>query len=33
MSIMRASRLHEIGGHFSIDEVPVPTPREHDVLV
>lgn len=30
---MRAARLHEIGGKFSIDELPVPEPREHDVLV
>lgn len=30
---MRAARLHEIGGHFSIDELPVPSPGPHDVLV
>lgn len=33
MSMMRAARLHEIGGSFAIDEVPVPTPGKHDVLV
>lgn len=33
MSMMKAARLHQIGGRFSVDEVPVPTPGEHDVLV
>lgn len=33
MKTMRAARLHEIGGSFSIDELPVPTPGPHDVLV
>ncbi|WP_211091359.1 alcohol dehydrogenase catalytic domain-containing protein [Pseudothauera rhizosphaerae] len=33
MTSMRAARLHEIGGKFSIDEMPIPEPREHDVLV
>ncbi|MDO9599177.1 MAG: alcohol dehydrogenase catalytic domain-containing protein [Azoarcus sp.] len=33
MAMMKAARLHEIGGKFSIDEVEVPTPGKHDVLV
>ncbi|AYC32360.1 alcohol dehydrogenase [Pseudomonas cavernae] len=33
MSMMRAARLHEIGGKFTFDEVPMPVPGEHDVLV
>jgi len=33
MTMMKAARLHEIGGKFSIDEVPVPKPGKHDVLV
>jgi D-arabinose 1-dehydrogenase-like Zn-dependent alcohol dehydrogenase len=30
---MRAARLHEIGGRFRVDDVPVPEVRELDVLV
>jgi D-arabinose 1-dehydrogenase-like Zn-dependent alcohol dehydrogenase len=33
MSMMKAARLHEIGGQFTFDEVPLPTPGEYDVLV
>lgn len=33
MQMMKAARLHEIGGKFRIDEVPVPTPGTHDVLI
>jgi D-arabinose 1-dehydrogenase-like Zn-dependent alcohol dehydrogenase len=33
MSMMKAARLHEIGGRFSFDEVPLPIPGDHDVLV
>lgn len=33
MSMMKAARLHEIGGKFSIDEVSIPVPGKHDVLV
>ncbi|WP_068636768.1 alcohol dehydrogenase catalytic domain-containing protein [Thauera butanivorans] len=33
MEMMRAARLHEIGGAFQIDEVPLPVPGKHDVLV
>ena len=33
MSIMKAARLHEIGGKFIIDELPIPTPGSHDVLI
>ena len=33
MSMMRAARLHEIGGRFSIDQIPIPTPGRHEVLV
>ncbi|MNF38433.1 Sorbitol dehydrogenase [compost metagenome] len=33
MAMMKAARLHEIGGKFSIDEVPQPQPGPHDVLV
>lgn len=32
-AMMKAARLHEIGGQFSIDEVPVPVPGANDVLV
>jgi alcohol dehydrogenase len=32
-SKMRAARLHEIGGQFRVDEVPVPKVRDTDVLV
>lgn len=30
---MRAARLHDVGGRFQVDEMPVPTVRETDVLV
>jgi NADPH:quinone reductase-like Zn-dependent oxidoreductase len=33
MNMMRAARLHEIGGSFSIDEIPIPTPGRQEVLV
>lgn len=33
MTMMKAARLHEIGGKFSVDELPVPKPGKHDVLV
>jgi threonine dehydrogenase-like Zn-dependent dehydrogenase len=32
-NMMRAARLHQIGGRFQVDEVPVPHVRELDVLV
>lgn len=30
---MRAARLHEVGGRFRIDELPIPAIRPNDVLV
>jgi threonine dehydrogenase-like Zn-dependent dehydrogenase len=30
---MRAARLHEIGGRFRVDQVPIPAVRDTDVLV
>ena len=33
MATMKAARLHEIGGKFAVDEVEIPTPGMHDVLV
>ncbi len=30
---MRAARLHQVGGPFVIDEVPIPNPRPTDVVV
>lgn len=33
MNTMKAARLHEIGGKFQIDDVPVPVPGKGDVLV
>lgn len=33
MSLMKAARLHEIGGRFVVDDIPVPPPGPHDVLV
>jgi alcohol dehydrogenase len=30
---MRAARMHRVGGAMSIDTLPVPQPRPHDVLV
>jgi len=33
VSMMQAARLHEIGGRFVVDSIPVPTPGPHDVLV
>jgi alcohol dehydrogenase len=31
--MMRAARMHEVGGPMSIDTIPVPTPASEDVLV
>lgn len=33
MSMMKAARLHEIGGRFIVDEVNMPKPAPNDVLV
>ncbi len=33
MAVMRAARIHEIGGQFVVDELPVPEPGPRDVLV
>jgi len=33
MTTMKAARLHDIGGRFIIDEMPIPTPGPNDVLV
>ncbi|WP_411687119.1 alcohol dehydrogenase catalytic domain-containing protein [Acinetobacter indicus] len=33
MNIMKAARLHTIGGQFTIDELPIPEPGPNDVLV
>ncbi|WP_260602932.1 alcohol dehydrogenase catalytic domain-containing protein [Pseudomonas aeruginosa] len=33
MTTMTAARLHTIGGKFSFDQVPLPQPGPHDVLV
>jgi len=33
MSLMKAARLHNIGRTFSIDEISIPKPGVHDVLV
>ncbi|MCY1491105.1 putative zinc-type alcohol dehydrogenase-like protein YdjJ [compost metagenome] len=33
MEMMKAARLHEIGGRFSVEDVPRPQPGAHDVLV
>lgn len=33
MPTMTAARLHKIGGTFVLDEIPVPEPGVHDVLV
>ena len=33
MATMRAARLHEVGGAFTIDEVDRPTPGEQDVII
>ena len=33
MTMMKAARLHEIGGRFTFDDIPQPVPGEHDVLV
>ncbi|WPP44896.1 alcohol dehydrogenase catalytic domain-containing protein [Pseudomonas sp. AN-1] len=33
MPTMKAARLHQIGAQFVLDEVPVPAPGAHDVLV
>jgi len=33
VSMMQAARLHEIGGRFVVDQIPIPTPGAHDVLV
>ena len=31
--MMRAARLHEVGGRFKVDSIPVPQLRPTDVLV
>lgn len=33
MPMMTAARLHEIGGAFQLDEIPMPVPSAYDVLV
>lgn len=33
MQMMKAARLHEIGTHFSVDDIEMPSPRPTDVLV
>ncbi len=33
MGMMEAARLHQIGTHFSIDDIARPEPRANDVLV
>jgi len=33
VSLMKAARLHEVGGKFKIDVLPIPEPGPHDVLV
>lgn len=33
MKTMKAARLHEVGGAFQIDDVPMPTPGDLDVVV
>lgn len=33
MSVMKAARLHEIGGKFIVDDLPIPDPGPHDVLI
>lgn len=33
MSFMKAARLHEIGGKFVVEDLPIPSPRSHDVLI
>lgn len=33
MSLMKAARLHEIGGQFTIDNAAAPEPGSYDVLV
>lgn len=33
MSLMQAARLHEIGGRFLVDRIPIPTPGPQDVLI
>ena len=33
MAMMRAARLHKIGGEMSVDRIEIPTPRPTDVLV
>jgi len=33
MSMMKAARLHSVGGRFTIDELPIPTPGPNDVLI
>lgn len=32
-AIMRAARMHEVGGPLVIEELPTPTPGSMDVLV
>jgi len=33
VSLMKAARLHEVGGRFEVDELPIPEPGPNDVLV
>jgi len=33
MTTMRAARLHEVGGKFQVDEVPMPVPDDYDVII
>lgn len=33
MTVMRAARLHEVGGKFQVDEVPMPVPGDYDVVI
>lgn len=33
MTTMRAARLHDVGGKFQVDEVPIPVPGDHDVII
>lgn len=33
LGTMMAARLHEVGGKFTVDEIPLPEVGEHDVLI
>lgn len=33
MTIMRAARIHEVGGQFQIDEIDKPIPGDYDVII